>query len=73
MDICEYINLTYLPMNMHANMHKYVCCLLQLTYMHMCVYICMYIYICIHIHMNVVATEKKLTRNQFDWIYQAKR
>lgn len=71
MYICEYIyiKVTRLLMHMHANIHMYICCVLQLTYMHGSV---MCIHISIYIHMSIIAMEKKLTRNQFDWINQAK-
>lgn len=61
----------YLFMHMHENMHVYIWYLLQLTYMHGSV---VYVHLSVYIHMyimSIITTKKKLTRNQFDWIYQA--
>lgn len=52
MHICDYVykNLTYLLMPVHAYIHMYIYCLLQLTYTHGPV---VYMYLYTYIHMYV--------------------
>lgn len=63
MHICEYRNLTCLLMHMHANIHMYICCLLQVTYMHGSV-VC--VHISVYIHMYSYAYEHYSHREKAD-------